>query len=310
MNRRSRLENEALASAPPAGVTHDAPNIGSRLITLVDSVPETQGSGVVLIDFGRLNRLRPANMGAASVVFERRVRPPSIPFLLARQPQLAVQSHHAEPSRNTSKARNAHTSPATEWINLGFNCGGAVLAWVGVAGMSALAPVTGGVSGFGAVLLYGGAAASTGQCVVSAVRINNLQRGRASINDKWDDSPVFVYTMLAADGISLIGAGGALRELKMTNAALRDAGFSLKRAGSDETISRPMRRRLTTALELQGAARVSGVEINRVVRRRLIDGAGGILGLFASGFSGVLKESGSRAWDLVIWITDETGQTQ
>lgn len=56
---------------------------------------------------------------------------------------------------------------------------------------------------------------------------------------------------------------------------LRQGGFSFTRATSGETISRPMRRALTTALELQGGRRVPGVVINRLVRQRLMDGVGG-----------------------------------
>ncbi len=132
-------------------------------------------------------------------------------------------------------------------------------------------PVTGGLSGFGAALLYGGAAASTGQCVVSVARVVNVQRGREDVNRSWDANRWYVRTMLAADVVGLVGAGGALKEVKATNAVLREAGYSFSRARQGATISRPMRRALTTALDLQGSSRVSGVVINRVVRQK-IDG--------------------------------------
>lgn len=272
------------------------------MIGVVDGIPELRGSGVVLIDFGRLQRLRRAEHDVATVVFERRRRPAAVPFLVATAP--APRASRPAPLAQ----RNANTSPATEWMNLGLNCGGAVLAWIGVVGMSSLAPVTGGVSGLGAALLYGGAAAATGQCVVSVARTANVQRGRPDINQAWDASPAYQYTMLAADGIGLIGAGGALKELKLTHAVLRDAGFSFTRARRGETVSRPMRRRLTTMLDLQGGRRASATVINQVLKRRLLDGAGGVLGLFASGYSGILNEAGGGAWDLLVWITEETGQ--
>ncbi len=268
------------------------------LIRAVDGVPQTRGLGVVLVDFGRLTHLRRPSPGDATVVFERCVRPVRTPPLLAKS---ATAPRRAQP-------RTPQTSPATEWMNLGFNCGGAVLAWVGIAGMGALAPVTGGLSLPGAALLYAGAAASTGQCVVSVVRTANAHRGRADINAGWDASPLYVNTMRAADGISLIGAGGALKELRATNAVLHEAGFSLKRGVRSEAISRPMRKRLTTMMGLEGGKRVPGAEINRVVRQRLLDGVGGAVGLFASGYSGLLNEGGNGFWDVVVWITEETGQ--
>ena len=44
-----------------------------------------------------------------------------------------------------------------------------------------------------------------------------------------------------------------------------------------------------------------------MVRQRLLDGAAGALGMFASGYSGILSETGGQAWDLVVWMTEETG---
>ncbi|WP_420139365.1 hypothetical protein [Sphingomonas sp.] len=154
--------------------------------------------------------------------------------------------------------------------------------------------------------MYGGAIASTGQCMVSVVRTANVERGRVDINQRWDNSPIYYWTMLAADGVGLLGAGGALVELKTTNAVLREAGFSFRQAARSETISRPMRRRLTTLLDLHGAKRVSGAVINRVVRQKLLDGAAGALGMFASAYSGVLNEAYGQARDLVVWISEET----
>jgi len=277
------------------------------LVGVVDSVPETRGIGAVLIEGGRLHRLRAPDAGEATVVFELRDRPRGIPFLQA-PPAAASRRAPAPPAAARSAAqvqRNAASSPATEWVNLGLNCGGAVLAWIGVAGMSSLAPVTGGVSGAGAVLMYGGAIGATGQCMVSVARTTNVARGRTDINQRWDARPTYYWTMLAADGVGLLGAGGALLELKSANAALRGAGWSLGQARRGETISRPMRRQLTTALELQGATRVAGSVINRVVRQKLLDGAAGALGMFASGYGGVLNEAWGQSRDLVVWITEE-----
>jgi len=177
-----------------------------------------------------------------------------------------------------------------------------------VAGLTALAPATGGLSGFGAAMVYGGAAAATGQCVVSVARVVNVERGRADVNRSWDANRWYVRTMLAADVVGLVGAGGALKELKATNAVLRQAGYSFSRASQGETISRPMRKALTSALDLQGARRVPGIVINKVVRQRLMDGVAGVIGLFASSYSGALGELGSGFWDVVVWITEETGQ--
>jgi hypothetical protein len=300
-----------MASAPPTAgavsLRQAAPSnraaLSRQLLQVIDRVPETRGMGAVLIDFGRMQRLRKPPPGSATVVFERRMKPVVVPPMLARTGAAGPRQAQA-PQRQ----RTTNTSPATEWINLGLNCGGAALAWIGVAGLASLAPATGGLSGWGAAMLYGGAAASTGQCVVSVARVANVQRGRADVNESWDANRWYVRTMLAADVVGLVGAGGALKELKATNAVLRQGGFSLTRSTRGEAISRPMRRALTTALELQGGSRVPGVVINRVVRQRLMDGVGGVIGLFASSYSGALGEAGSGFWDVVVWITEETEQ--
>lgn len=280
----------------------------SHLIRVVDGVPETRGLGVVFMDFGRLHRLRRADAGEATVVFERRMKPFVIPPML-RKPEKGQTPRYPSPSRQAAaKPRTSQSSPASEWINLGFNCGGAVLAWIGVVGMSSLAPVTGGLSLPGAALIYAGAAASTLQCSVSVVRTVNLHRGRADINNRWDKNSLYVSAMWAADGVSLIGAGGALKELRATKAVLASSGFTFKQAVGSQAISRPMRRKLTAGLALQGARRVPGAEINRVVKQRLLDGTAGVIGLFASGYSGLLNEGGGGFWDMVVWSTEETGK--
>lgn len=193
-----------------------------------------------------------------------------------------------------AEKRSPSSSPATEWLNLGFNCGGAALAWVGVVGMSALTPVTGGASAFAAAFMYGGAIAATGQCAVSTFRTSNVYTGRSAINQRLDTNSTYIWTMRAADGIGLVGAGGALREVKIAHTALSAKGFTWSQAARSG-LSRPARRQLTGALGLQGSRRVPGPTINRYVRQRLLDGVAGAIGLTASATGGVGK-------DMVVWI--------
>ena len=253
------------------------------LIRLVDGLPETQGLGIVSIERSLVTRVRSEGGSGATVVFE--LRSPA-----------GVKTGDPAPSH-----RGASTSPAMEWVSLGFNCGGAVLAWVGVAGASSLAPVTGGLSFGAAALLYGGAAATTGQCMVSGYRTVNLVRGRTDLNDQLDGSRLYNFTMSAADGVGILGGLGAIKELRAVNAALEDGGVGWKLATSG-TLSRPLRRRLTTALELQGGRRASAVVIDRLVRQRLLDAVAGAIGMVGSGVNGMLK-------DVVVWITSEAGSS-
>ena len=107
--------------------------------------------------------------------------------------------------------------------------------------------------------------------------------------------------MRSADVIGLVGAGGALKELKTTHAVLMEANVDWKVASAGR-LSRPMRRQLTTLLELQSGKRVSGAVIGQLLKKRLLDGAAGALGMVSSAASGMVHE-------IVVWITDETNGT-
>ncbi|CAP41756.1 hypothetical protein [Bordetella petrii] len=173
-----------------------------------------------------------------------------------------------------------------------------MLAWIGVVGTGALAPVTGGASAIGTVVMWGGAIASTGQCAASVYRTANDYRDRQDINNSLNKSQVYQWTMRSADIIGLVGVGGSLKELKTTHAVLMEANVDWK-VESAGRFSRPMRRQLTTLLELQGGKRVAGAVIGQLLKKRLLDGAAGALGMVSSAASGMVHE-------IVVWITDET----
>lgn len=158
--------------------------------------------------------------------------------------------------------RSGGTSVADEWKSLGFNCGGALLAWIGVAGAGAATPVTGGISATGAVLLYGGAIAASGQCVASVYRVHNATHGRASVNQALDTNQYYHWTMLGADWVGLFGAGAALKEAWVADRALRVAGTSWS-AALQRTTTAAQRGTMYTG---SGFARISGLRPRRCSR--------------------------------------------
>lgn len=236
--------------------------------------------------------MRPQGNSGATVVYELRARP-SMAMVDSRN--TPTTPSHPLPA---ASVRTHTTSVSAEWIGLGFNCGGAVLAWIGVVGTGALAPVTGGASAIGTVVMWGGAIASTGQCAASVYRTANDYRDRQDINNSLNKSQVYQWTMRSADIIGLVGVGGSLKELKTTHAVLMEANVDWK-VESAGRFSRPMRRQLTTLLELQGGKRVAGAVIGQLLKKRLLDGAAGALGMVSSAASGMVHE-------IVVWITDET----
>ncbi len=272
--------SHAISPAPADNPDVLAP---STLVNVVDGMPETAGLGVVLIQHGSATRVRDQGTSGATVIFEVREQSNASTPLPAPAPV----------------ARTSGTSPAMEWVSLGFNCGGAVLAWVGVAGLGSLAPVTGGLTGIPAAIVYGGALATSGQCLVSTYRVANVERGRTDLNKDLDANSAYIFTMTVADGVGLLGGGGALIEIKRTNAILEEThvgwGMGLGK------LSRPVRRRLTAALELQGGKRAPGVTINRLLRQRLLDATAGVIGMVGSGTTGLLHS-------VVVWITSEASE--
>jgi hypothetical protein len=245
------------------------------LARVIDGFPELRGMGIVVIDNGRVIRIRPPLPSIGSTV------------VIENRPPVGT------PGAAQAKPRDGSTSPAMEWMGLGLNCGGAVLAWVGVVGTSSLAPVTGGTSLVGTGLLWGGALASSAQCVVSVTRVANMNMGRQAANDAMDKNRTYYWTMLGLDVVGLIGAGGALKEAYATSQALEEAGVSWERGLG--ALNRNERLRLTRSLELQGARRVPAAQINRLLKQKLLDTLGAAGGIFGSASSGAIKE-------LVVWI--------
>ena len=276
-----------------AQTPYTAPSIlpvsaGSSILAAVSTLPELKTVGVILIQDGRVENLRAPDSDGISIVVELR-------------PRVDAQAPHLTPSTPAPAARNSGSSAAKEWVSLGFNCGGAVLAWVGVVGTGALAPVTGGLSLPATGLLWGGALAPSGQCGASLYRTYNATHGRESINAALDANPRYVWTMRGADALGLVGAAGALKEVKVAGSALSEAGIGWRAAGSG-TISRPMRKILTESLELQGAKRVSSALISAVVKQRLLDAIAGAIGMAGSAFNGVVN-------DAVVWTVSEVQDT-
>lgn len=252
------------------------PPRAAALVKAVDQVPETQGFGIVLIANGITRVVRPPRSGNERIVFEYRRGPMGS--------QLAPAPH----------IRTTSTSPATEWLSLGFNCGGAVLSWIGVVGSSAAAPVTGGQSLWGTAALWGGALATSATCSVSVFRVSAMMSGHAAVNEALDSSGGFVWTMRGLDVVGLLGVGGAIKDVVETRDALEAAGMDWRRAASGP-ISRQQRKLITAELGLQGGKRVAARLISQVVKQRL-------LAALAAGASITGSLATGSSHDLIVWL--------
>jgi len=90
---------------------------------------------------------------------------------------------------------------------MGLSCGSAAINWVGVAGTAAATPGTGGLSAIGTAFLYGGALASSAQCIISIVRLSDLYEGDPGLNAAMDRSQAYKWTMYSLDTVGVAGAG-------------------------------------------------------------------------------------------------------
>ena len=250
----------------------------AKLGQVVDGVPQTMGMGVVVVsDGGQQILRRPMGTAGAYVVFQ----------------------FHAGLIPRPANSRTGMVHNSQFWSELwgaGISCGGAVVSGVGVVGAGALAPETGGMSLPAAVLLWGGATASAAQCGVSLYRVANVARGQDGINQTMDDSPSYKATMYVLDGVGLIGAGGAVKEIAATNDALKTAGASWDMAEAGK-LTRPQRLAFTGAMEVDGVKRLSNVAISRVAKQRLLDLTGAAFGMVSSA-----TVDGGVAHDVAIWV--------
>ena len=247
-----------------------AAGYAARLLLAVDSVPETRGLGVQVLAGGRVTTLRASSPGQ--------------PFVLINlRPPLGVQS--AAPQAPPPKE-----SVGREWANLALNLGGATLSWIGVAGTAAVAPETGGASLVGTAVIWTGAVASSVQVGNSIARLTAIYTGHSALVEKADHMRVYTITNDALDLAGILGAGGAFKEAAVADKALGKVGVSTWEAASGKAFSRPMRRRITEAMALQGAKRVAAARITLIVRLKLIDAFAAAYGVSVSSYTGGIHD--------------------
>ncbi len=213
------------------------------VLQAVNTVPELNTTGVILIQDGRVEQLRAPDSDGICLVVKIR-------------PKVQLQKPYTPPVAPAPPQRHAGSSAAKEWISLGFNCGGAVLAWSVSLVLVRLRPSP-AASRFLRPACSGAVRwRHPPRCGASVYRTYNATNGRETINDKLDADPRYVWTMRGLDVVGLVGAVGALKEMKIAHGALGEAGVGW-RAAAGSGLSRPMRKVLTESLELKGAKRVS-----------------------------------------------------
>lgn len=264
------------------------------VLTVLDSDPQTRGIGVVVYSEKKSEWIRkpaphPPNAGKYLLLelrdsawnFNR------LSYINGIMPQLEANSkfinHKSyvsnipspKPKFNTDNPRDNSSDPLKEWAGAGINCSAAGLAWLGVVAFSAAAPVTGGASMIPTLAIWGGAMAATAQCVNSSYRVANIMSGRKEKNNNLDKNISYIRIIYIIDGVSLLGAAGAVRYFYRTFPSVVEAGADSFRLS--QILSKHQQRHLAFNLGLRMAAKeeVSRAAINAVLQKRLLDTLGG-----------------------------------
>ena len=117
-----------------------------------------------------------------------------------------------------------------------------------------------------------------------------IYTGRASVGDKADHMPGYTIASNVLDVAGLAGSGGALKEAAEADRVLGKAGFNTYDALKGGALSRPVRRRMTEALALQGARRVAAERITLIVRLKALDAFAQAYGIGVSAYSGAVHD--------------------
>lgn len=249
-----------------------SPDEQFNLILAVDRIEELAGSGIAFIGYGACEIVRKAPPGqdATFVIFQ--VNRPSNPGRTLPLPQ------------HRNRIRN-------ELVDLGFNCGGTALWAIGTLVFGAAAASTGGTSGIAAYAANAATMASLAQCSISAYRVYNEATDQAERNDAMDQS--FVYQRVAKPGLDVVGLAGAsvaLRQALRYSGTLTRNGASLGSVLRGDAIARPMRRRITQGLGIQGTRRLSSSTLTARTRLELLETLGAGLDLSGSAIGGLGHE--------------------
>jgi hypothetical protein len=267
-------QTEAGAADPEAGAVLHA----------LAGVSDAQGLGVVMIRNGIVCPVRqPTPPGARWLVVEFRpaaAAPPPPPDL------------------------HEHTS--SEWIDLGMNCTGLLLAGAGTVGTAALAPETGGLSFGASVYMASQTAVAAGQCSVSIYRVWNIYHDNEAANEAMDRSRLYHVVMYTADAYALLDVAKTGIESMRYARDIAESEVSFSRLLSEQ-LNRNERLRLTEALDLQGARRVAAARLTMDARTRIAQAIGAALALSGSARSGVIQSAGQQ---LYVWAIDSSAIPQ
>ena len=101
---------------------------------------------------------------------------------------------------------------------------------------------------------------------------------------------VYIIANDALDLAGIAGAGGAFKEAAALEKGISKTGVRTMDLVSGSPISRPLRRQLTQALELQGVKRVAAARFTLIVRMKLLNAFAAVYGISVSAYNGAIHD--------------------
>lgn len=230
---RDRLPNYELYRS--LGKTNSDFNFES-LINYLDCQRDFYGVGIIYNDGNNSYLVRPS----------RRISAPG-----QNQVTHVIVSRLIQPSRVTASnsVKNAVKAPALgiEIASTILSCGASVLTLAVAIIAGGAAPITGGASAPLAILAGAGTVATAIQCANGLWRLYDIETNDAKTVCWVDSQDWYTSTSTALDLISLMSAGGALKEAVNTYRVMKSAS-SMKVFSWLKSYSRAERTRLTEGI--------------------------------------------------------------
>ncbi|WEF30301.1 hypothetical protein PYR66_11705 [Klebsiella aerogenes] len=157
------------------------------------------------------------------------------------------------------------TSMGTEIASTVLSCGAMIITGGVMLAGSAATPLTAGGSSVLVAIGYAGTAATGLQCINGLYRIYDLVENGGETVSWLDSQEWYVATSTSLDAISLISAGGALKEALATWKAMKSVS-SLKATEWLKSYPRQDRARLTELIIRAQNPGISNKEIKAVIR--------------------------------------------
>jgi hypothetical protein len=249
----------------------------TKLAQAVDSVRETAGMGICV-----------SQDGVSTLV--RRPKPSSTSTVV-----LVV-------SGAVSAVEHAAKNPAV-WHELkgwGVSCGS---AGVSLIGLITAGTVEAGSLGTAtpmavplAVLSRLALGASATQCDLATYRVRNVLTGNEATNQALDNSRTYRVANSTFDLVGILDAAGGLKGLVKFSSAMKEVGVPWSVAKT-VSVSRPMRRAFTEAMDIDAVKRLSAVQISQMAKTRIVGMASDVLTFGSSAF-----REGGVIHDAIIWI--------